>query len=1759
MGVNEHTRAQELAASAIDFELEDEERDELERHMEECADCRAVKNHLVSLDRAIADLPLESAPDGLRRRVLDPVATAGRRRRHAVWRIPERFRWPAVGVAATAVVAIVVVATTLPWSPRQPDRPPVTAVSPGPSGPATAPAPGATDGPWSSDPPPILAYSPRAELTPGDANGSVLGLDSDFRLASLDGTPPAELASRLTVEPSLDLAIEPEAGGTAVRLRPRAPLTPGAVYRFTLVGTDGATLDSWAFQARQAVRVVSTVPGDTETDVPLNTGIEITFDQDGVVDPETHVTIEPATKGRFEQHGRVLVFVPDRLKPATIYTVTVTSGVGVKGTDETLAEDVRFRFETAAKAGSQRAVVLQFPDDAVEVATATRPELTMWAYSEEESASPKKARIEVYRLADLNGAIDAFRQLRRSSRWARWSTDGLVATSGLRRVMTFDARLEQTGGALWFRFPDVLPPGAYLVQHPSGTRPVQTILQVTDVAGYLTVSDSRTLVWANDVATRAPLSGATASAEGAVLGRTDADGLLLADTPAPLRFDPDRPCPDACDPVVIVTAADGRSVFLPASGSADGKQGSYGWSNRDEGYWLVYHTDRTLYRRTDTVNVWGVIRDRDSGVVPETIEIDLIASSDGPASTTIATLQLQPGPTGAFTGSLPLRDLPEGSYRLAINVGSKVAGTTDIRVDRILKPAYRIEVETGRRVYVVGDRIKITALTTFFEGSPVPGVPLRIGGVVERGLTTDRVGTAVHRTVARVEAYDRENGNASYQIVSVNPARAEEGEIAGASREFVVFPSSRTINAQAIIRAGRVRVSGGVHLVDRDRLEAELAAGRSLWELDPRGKPVTGATLTATFVELIPVRRKVRTEYDLIEKKVVPVYEYSNQTRAAGITKVRTASDGAFSVSVPDSGKDHDYQITLSVGDPDGHTARLVTHASGGESILECCEQAFLAPTDPSSDHPDGYGIGDRIDLTMRERQTARSGSRYLFHFAQRGLREAIVQSSPRLVERFEAWAVPNVQITAVRFTGSAYVDAGGYEASFRSGDRSVDIALSTTRPRYAPGDEVTLQVRTRDAAGKPVASTVILQAVDEKLFQIGAAADADPLQELYSSVSNGIQVRYASHLAQRQRIGEGGDTTGGGGDDRYDFRDALLFKAIDTGPDGRATTTFHVSDDLTSWRVSAAAITADLQAGSTSIQIPVGLPFFADASIAPEYLVGDRPSIQIRAYGAALAPGSDVRISVESPSLGLAPVAISAKAFENVTVPLQRLTIGRHRLTVTARSGSGASVMTDRLTRTFTVIESRLQRTMTAHVDLPAAGPLSGGEGLTTVLVSDASAGRYLPLLLDVAAGDGARLERALAAAVATSLVNERYGANDGIGTVGDFDGDRYQTPDGGIAPVPYASSDLELSSLVAIVAPDRFEAGRLREFLDGVLANPKETRERQMYALAGLAALGAPVLPEIRAAVADHDLTVRERLIIGLGAAAIGDGASARSIAGSLLESYGEELGEHARLRVGESASDITAATRLMALLAASTGDPLAPALWAYVEGNPSREAPHELHAVAFVSRQLDRLPVQPASFAYALDGKRTVVELEAGETLQLLVTATQRAGLTLERIAGEIGVTTSWQEPVAAASFERDPDLKIRRTRTPSGTIKTGDLVRIDMTVTFGPKAPAGCHQVSELVPSGLIAVGIHGAWPIDNGEGAAPAADVSMPYAQTGQRVMFCAEPTARQRTVRLRYYARVITPGTYVWEPAIVESRTGADRAALTSTDTVAIR
>ena len=125
----------------------------------------------------------------------------------------------------------------------------------------------------------------------------------------------------------MELSVERESAGQ-YRISTGQLLEPGTVYRFLITDAAATTpyvLASFAFQTKTPVGVVQSIPRDQSTGVPVNTGIEFTFNQEGIQDVEGHFQIEPTVPGRFEVHERVTVFVPQgELAPGTLYTVTVT-------------------------------------------------------------------------------------------------------------------------------------------------------------------------------------------------------------------------------------------------------------------------------------------------------------------------------------------------------------------------------------------------------------------------------------------------------------------------------------------------------------------------------------------------------------------------------------------------------------------------------------------------------------------------------------------------------------------------------------------------------------------------------------------------------------------------------------------------------------------------------------------------------------------------------------------------------------------------------------------------------------------------------------------------------------------------------------------------------------------------------------------------------------------------------------------------------------------------------------------------------------------------------------------------------------------------------------------------------------------------------------------------------------------------------------------------------------------------------------------
>jgi hypothetical protein len=1650
------------------------------------------------------------------------------------------------GKAAVAVGVFLIVAAILgPSASIGPTATPGHTATPGSTEVATLPttAPSAAPEAWADLE--VGPYAPTAELVADDRDRIGIATTTSFTLRSLTSTPAVRLAAGLQVDPPTKLVVE--AGPTAdiARVRTKAPLAAGQHYRVRLESPDGALAGNWAFTTRAPLHLVATLPGNLAVQVPVNTGIEVTFDQDGVTGVADHFTITPPVTGRFEGHGRTWAFIPDKpLAPGAIYTVAVSKGVGLSGASETLETGTSVRFETDP--GSLTESRIDFGRSMVEVRPNAYPEVTVNAGGGDESSTSTTAHVQIHRLADFKAVIAAATALAGADGWALAARSATVSTAGLTKVADLDVKIVETDAGPLMTIPVRLAKGGYVVTIRQPGPPAQLLVQVTDLSAYALAATRTTIAWVNDLAGDTPVDGATvAFIGGPSLGTTGADGVVRAPTPtlpAPAPTSGDDNGTPAPQFVKITTTGLG-SLLVPLGLPVPfGYTGSDWWSGAGaDPWWLLFRTDRSLYRQTDTVHVYGTIRARSDRSVPDHLAL-VLRPVDGTPDAPIVRIPVDADFRGVFSAAIKLDALPIASYNVDLFAGKVFVTSVWITVGAIAKPAYQLDVLADRHVYLSGDKATISATASFFDGTVVPGLDLGFSGLDEdTTATTDNLGKASIDLTVRAGGQPIGWSEVQVDAAAVHP---EEGQIGGTAY-FIVVPSRVRITADGTITGGTVVVNGRLTWFDIKGLEAAQAQGRSLD--DPSGAAIAGGTIKAEILHVVELRTQQGTTYDFIEKKVVPRYEYSTKEISLGTRTVVSAADGTFRVAVADTFPGDAYRIVLTSVDPEGRKIMASVDATPPVARANAGLQAYL-------EVPGGCGapsVQARLDrpvsLTMRQGDgSVAPAGHFLFIVSVPGSLETTVQDAATFTRTLRDADLPGFSARAVWLSATGY-HVADVRVDVDPRDKTLKIQLKPDRASYQPGDQVSMGVTTTGPDGHPASADVVIQGVDQKLFAIGAAFDSDPLESLLSPNGPGFGGSYVSHAVPAPGLEGCGDTGG----ERDDFRDLVTFQRIKTDASGHGSITFKLSDDLTSWHMTATAVSTALDAGTGFVLIRVGLPFFVDAIVAPEYLAGDTPIMRLRAYGSGLANGDHVRFVVSAPSLGLAPTTIEGTAFESLQLPLPTMVVGDHAIRVEASATHAGAARNDVLIRNVHVIDTRLGTVAASYGALTADFQPQGGAGLTTYVVTDAGRGRFIGLLEELASSQSARFDRTAAAELARQLLIQEFEVPAGSLETTGFDESRYMHD--GVALLPYASGDLFLSSRAALVAASMVDVESLRGYLESQLDAESATRERRIVALAGLAGLGDGVLEQL-GTYDPATLTLREQLWLAIGYAAAGDEASARSIERTVLEASGQRLGPWIRIAAGTTLDDSLEASGLLLMLAARLGDPIAPDVSRYLLDHPSNEQVFPLEQIAYVQGMLDRTPKTAGRFAWTVADERHEVALEPGGAFSLVLTAGQRASLRLEPLAGQLGIAATWV--ASGGVLPSDQTISVTRTVTPSGDAPDDRLIKVTLAVTFGAQAPGGCYRLTDLLPSGLAPVVAGAGWPDEGGDDPRGGL-VYRPYDIEGQRVSWCVSPQDANHLYG--YSARVVTAGTYRWEPAVVQSEVAPTVGSSTLATTYTIR
>ncbi|NLD46264.1 MAG: hypothetical protein GX660_03560 [Clostridiaceae bacterium] len=1552
-----------------------------------------------------------------------------------------------------------------------------------------------------------------------------VALTSGFKVLFDNDASESTVKDSIKVSPEIAYDIKKTSRGEFL-LNPKEELKANSIYRFSLAEKYEQT-NSWAFQTKKTFRVLRTLPRDKSISVPQNTGIEITFSHDKPKDVEAHFEISPKVEGRFEYHGKTVVFVPkELLKKEVIYTVKLSKGIGLTGSDEKIQEDFVFSFQVESEIKKEYSF-FSFSDTLFNFTSKTVPALNVNVSDKYKNTG---VTVDVFK---YNSDQDFYENVIKPYEYPVWSSTNKSQLdydlSKLQKVSTFKTKIEEHKGNYWYMnfiiFPSTLPQGQYLINVTCDNgEKYNTHIQINDTVAYFSILNSKALVWVNDTLSGNPVSGAKVEFQSSVSSVTGEDGVAVIDDEKISRAKEEYLCfkISRSNSPSLYTFCYNNSYYYPQ----DTEEFSY------NNYWRYLYLDRGIYLPDDTVRIWGLLKPRNSEEIPSKVEVQLfrydysyndfmIDDSYG----VIESKEISLSKFGTYQSEMSFNNLNSGMYAIRLRYNNKIVSENVFEVTKYTKPAYRIELDAGKGYTFNTDKINVGVNASFFEGSPV----------AKLGLQYDYF-TGSHREENKITCDD--NGKSSIELTSHNPdkswrpnylylnvrnSNSEEQEVR-ANASIAVFHSDTMIVAKGKLEGTKGVVDVETNLIDTGKLDSlyyyydhEEYKGSSV-DMD----------LKADVYENYYEKKETGEYYDFINKVTQKTYEYYHVQNKIGTIDFRTVNGkGSFSFDYSiDKKVDKYYTADIYGKDSKGHEIVEKIHIYDWSSYSDGYDNEKYALKNQSG--KDTFKTGEAVKLAVKynkEEIPEGSKGKALFVLLKNGLVEYTLSENARYERVFDKECIPNIYFKALYFDGSYIYDTGMQHAFYDSSERKLDISVAGEKEQYRPGETVDLEVLVKDSDNNPCAAEVNISVVDEALFALRDQY-VDTLSSIYSpTMDPGIIIDFVSHKTPEQyynpmaECGEGGDVG-----IRTIFKDTAFFNSIVTGKDGKGKISFKIPDNLTSWRVTYQGVTEDLKAGSGSINITSKLPFFTDVIFNNTFMEGDKPFITMRSYGSSVKSGDQVKYSVilESPDGQKKTFNIDGKVFETAVVELDSLKEGKYSVTANAVCGS----LKDSLKKDFKVAKNVLEASKTGYYKLENGLKPEGGSSLSTLVFYNSVSTLLHESLYSLLYTWGQRVDQRLARKISADYLNKLNNEELPFYKEEEFDFTKYQLADGGIALLSYDSSDPVLTARICAICPELFDVNGLRAYLYNVLANSEATPEEVFSSYYGLAALKEPVLIDAYNLLTSPDLSVNERIYLALALAELGDYDKAGEVYNGIIKDYGEKTDPYYFINTKMNRDEVLETTALCSMLAFKLNKEESQGMFGYVTSSKPKELLLNLEKMSYIKNSIPAAK-QNGKFSYTINGVKKEVTLDKDKQFRLMLREEELDTLEFSGVEGDISLVSIYTGSPKDMMNSEGNSIKLTREYTVNGEAKTAikqsDLVRIVIKPEMDKLAPDGYYEITDMLPAALRY--IEPSY-YDYSD------DIRYPFGVDGQKVTYGFYYTKNVKVPTFVCMARAVCPGEY---------------------------
>ena len=772
-------------------------------------------------------------------------------------------------------------------------------------------------------------------------------------------------------------------------------------------------------------------------------------------------------------------------------------------------------------------------------------------------------------------------------------------------------------------------PGVYLIEAVNEGMRAYSIAIVTNLTMIeKTNRHGQVMVYVVDRKTGAPHEGVsvevTKAKQTLASGTTDKNGIFktevkLPDAPAPAEEDVD---PEAQKGNAYLIMARERDNFVVSDVDSlyFGDEGGEDDVLTGEDLTSYIYTDRPIYRPAQKVYFKGILRQwgREGYQLLESKTVRV--TIEDPNNGKIYEQDLPFSARGTFSGEIDLGDeAPLGSYNITAAIGeAKSSGYFEVQEYK--KPEFKVTVKGPKEFAAVGEKVKFTVNANYFFGAPVTNADVHYyiykqryyhwwwgndesdefddaAGPENEGGDDEDYGYYGNDLVTEGDAVLNAKGETYVDFEVPAPEDKEEWDYSYRLEAQVTDSSRREMQGAATFIGTRGKTVADAY-PERYLYYQGDAAKIRVKTADYAGHPVS-EKVTLKFIEQKYEKKEKVEEYNGYK---YTTYDYILHERELGSADVNTDNQGnaTYDFTVPSPGSIYVKAIVNENG-------KQIVNRGG----------SFWAPDKKGEWSDFEYRDYDEkaIKLVPDKKSYKAGETAHVLAMLPSDKAHLLVTTelaevlTVREIDASGRSIVIDVPIER-KYEPNVYLDVSYVKdndmytqsqlIAVPATDKMLKLDIIPNKSEFKPREAASYTILARNEDGSPAANAEIsLGIVDEAIYSIQSETAGNIKRDFYGKRYVEVQTSLAIHYT----------FTGYGGEKpadlarnksgyqladfksesslaeptvRKEFKDTAFWQPdVVTGGDGKATVNFTLPDNLTTWRATARAVTADTRVGS--------------------------------------------------------------------------------------------------------------------------------------------------------------------------------------------------------------------------------------------------------------------------------------------------------------------------------------------------------------------------------------------------------------------------------------------------------------------------------------------------------------------------------------------------------------------------------------------------